>query len=83
MDRLLVRDTDTALLNAQLVAGGVRVTEISAERRSLEDVVLAVTGSGSDRVDRPVSRGASVPPRPRGTTATSWGRATWPAEEQP
>jgi hypothetical protein len=34
------------------LAGGVRVTEISAERRSLEDVVLAVTGSGSDRVDR-------------------------------
>ncbi len=55
VDRLLVRDADTALLNAQLVAGGVRVTEISAERRSLEDVVLAVTGSGSDRVDRPVS----------------------------
>ena len=74
VDRLLVRDTDTALLNAQLVAGGVRVTEISAERRSLEDVVLAVTGSGSDRVDRPVSRGVR-PPRPRGTTATSWGRA--------
>ena len=64
VDRLLVRDTDTALLNAQLVAGGVRVTEISAERRSLEDVVLAVTGSGSDRVDRPVSRGRPPAPAP-------------------
>ena len=62
--RLLVRAADTALLNAQLVAGGVRVTEISAERRSLEDVVLAVTSSGSDRVDRPVSRGRPAGPGP-------------------
>jgi ABC-2 type transport system ATP-binding protein len=61
VDRLLVRDPDTALLNAQLVAGGVRVTEISAERRSLEDVVLAVTSSGSDRVDRPVSGRPAAP----------------------
>jgi ABC-2 type transport system ATP-binding protein len=63
-DRLLVRDTDIALLNAQLVAGGVRVTEISAERRSLEEVVLAVTSSGSDRVDRPASRGRPPAPAP-------------------
>ena len=49
-DRLLVSGNDTAMLNAQLVAGGVRVSEISAERRSLEEVVLAVTSSGSDRV---------------------------------
>ena len=66
VDRLLVRDTDTATLNAQLVAGGVRVTEISAERRSLEDVVLAVTSSGSDRVDRPVSSGRPPAPDPAG-----------------
>ena len=44
-------DADTAALNSRLVAHGVRVTEIAAERRSLEDVVLSVTGSGSDRVD--------------------------------
>ena len=50
--RLLVAGADTAALNAQLVADGVRVTEIAAERRSLEDVVLSVTGSGSDRVQR-------------------------------
>jgi hypothetical protein len=30
----------------------VRVSEFAPERRSLEDLVLAVTGSGSDRVDR-------------------------------
>ena len=49
--RLVVADADTAALNSRLVAHGVRVTEIAAERRSLEDVVLSVTGSGSDRVD--------------------------------
>ncbi len=49
--RLVVADPDTAALNSRLVAHGVRVTEIAAERRSLEDVVLSVTGSGSDRVD--------------------------------
>jgi ABC-type multidrug transport system ATPase subunit len=51
-ERLLVAGADTAALNAQLVAGGIRVSEIVPERRSLEDVVLAVTGTGSDRVDR-------------------------------
>ena len=49
--RLVIADADTAALNSRLVAQGVRVTEIAAERRSLEDVVLSVTGSGSDRVD--------------------------------
>ncbi len=47
----MIADADTAALNSRLVAHGVRVTEIAAERRSLEDVVLSVTGSGSDRVD--------------------------------
>ena len=47
----MIADADTAALNSRLVAQGVRVTEIAAERRSLEDVVLSVTGSGSDRVD--------------------------------
>jgi ABC-2 type transport system ATP-binding protein len=82
VDRLLVRDTDTALLNAQLVAGGVRVTEISAERRSLEDVVLAVTGSGSDRVDRPVSRGRPLAPAP-GDDSDVLGQGKMTGEEQP
>jgi ABC-type multidrug transport system ATPase subunit len=58
-ERLLVADADTAALNARLVAAGVRVTEIAAERRSLEEVVLAVTGSGSDRVS--VSRAGPDP----------------------
>ena len=47
--RLLVADPDTAALNSTLVAAGVRVSGITAERRTLEDVVLSVTGSGTDR----------------------------------
>jgi ABC-2 type transport system ATP-binding protein len=43
--------TGAAAVNARLVAAGVRVTGIVPERRSLEQLVLAVTGAGSDRVD--------------------------------
>jgi ABC-type multidrug transport system ATPase subunit len=50
-DRLTVLAADAAELNGRLVAAGVRVTEIGPERRSLEDLVLALTSSGSDRVD--------------------------------
>ena len=49
--RLVVRHTDPAGLNALLVGGGVRVAEISAERRSLEQVVLELTTASADRVD--------------------------------
>jgi len=80
-DRLLVRDADTATLNAQLVAGGVRVTGISAERRSLEDVVLAVTSSGSDRVGRPVSHGHPPAPAP-GDSGDVLEQGTMAGEEQ-
>jgi ABC-type multidrug transport system ATPase subunit len=51
-DRLLVAGADPAELNARLVAAGMRVSEIGPERRSLEALMLAVTGSGSDRIDR-------------------------------
>jgi ABC-type multidrug transport system ATPase subunit len=50
-ERLFVRHADPAGLNALLVHGGVRVAAISPERRSLEQVVLDVTGAGSDRFD--------------------------------
>ena len=49
-DQVLVADDDPAALNARLVGAGIRVTEISAERRTLEQVVLELTGSGSDRM---------------------------------
>ena len=38
-------------LVTDMVAAGVRVQEVVAERRSLEQVVLSVTSAGSDRVD--------------------------------
>jgi ABC-2 type transport system ATP-binding protein len=48
-DRLVIRHGDPAALNALLVGAGVRVTSIHAEQRTLEQVVLDVTGPGSDR----------------------------------
>ncbi|SEP05532.1 ABC transporter ATP-binding protein [Amycolatopsis saalfeldensis] len=48
-DKLLVRHGNPAELNALLVAEGVPVTSLQAERRTLEQVVLDVTGAGSDR----------------------------------
>jgi ABC-type multidrug transport system ATPase subunit len=51
-DQLAVRHADAAELNALLVAAGLRVVELAPERQSLEDVVLEVTSSGSDRVDK-------------------------------
>ncbi len=51
-DVVLVRADDPAALNARLVAAGVPVTELVAERRTLEQVVLDVTGTGADRIDR-------------------------------
>jgi ABC-2 type transport system ATP-binding protein len=54
-DRLVIASYDPADLNTRLVGGGVRVRELAPERRTLEEVVLAATGAGSDRVagDRP------------------------------
>jgi hypothetical protein len=48
-DRLVVRETDPAALNAALVGAGVAVTEITVERRTLEEVVVEMTGPGSDQ----------------------------------
>jgi ABC-type multidrug transport system ATPase subunit len=59
-DRLVVAEADPAAVNARLVAAGLRVSEIGPERRSLEDLMLSVTGSGSDRID------AAARPRPGG-----------------
>jgi len=50
--RLVVRHPDPADLNATLVREGIRVSAISEERRTLEEVVLEVTGHGSDRLER-------------------------------
>jgi len=47
---LLVRVTDVAALNSRLVTRGVRVEELSPERRALEDIVLAATQPTSDQL---------------------------------
>jgi ABC-type multidrug transport system ATPase subunit len=49
-DRLMVTAPDAAFLNSQLVTAGLRIAELRSEVRSLEDVVLEVTGPGSDRL---------------------------------
>jgi ABC-2 type transport system ATP-binding protein len=50
-DTLVVRHADPAALNARLVGAGVRVAGLTTERRTLEQVVLELTGHGTDRVD--------------------------------
>jgi len=44
-ERLVMSAQDPAGLNAELVAGGVRVRELGPERRGLEQVVLEATGA--------------------------------------
>jgi len=51
-DLVMVRADDPAALNARLVAAGVPVRELTALRRTLEQVVLELTGPSADRVDR-------------------------------
>jgi ABC-2 type transport system ATP-binding protein len=46
---LVVRSTDPAELNARLVGAGVPVRSLAVHRRSLEEIVLDVTGAGSDQ----------------------------------
>ena len=48
---LTVRHPDSGALNAELVAAGIRITEIGGERRTLEQVVLDATTTNSDRVE--------------------------------
>ena len=50
---LLVRGQDAAELNARLVGAGLRVSAIGAHQRTLEEVVLSVTGTGSDHIEGP------------------------------
>ena len=63
-DTVVVRGGNPASLNARLVGAGVPVSGLSEERRTLEQVVLELTGSGNDRVDRP-AHGTGVGPAAR------------------
>jgi ABC-type multidrug transport system ATPase subunit len=56
-DQLLVRPAagygaakDAATLNARLVRAGLRVSAIGPHQRTLEEIVLSVTGTGSDHI---------------------------------
>jgi ABC-2 type transport system ATP-binding protein len=48
---LTVRALPVAEVTRRLVVAGIAVHEAVAERRTLEDVVLSMTGPGNDRVD--------------------------------
>jgi ABC-2 type transport system ATP-binding protein len=50
---LVVRSPDPAALNARLVAAGVPVRSLMVQRRTLEEIVLEVTGAGSDQFGVP------------------------------
>ena len=50
-DLVMVRADDPGELNARLVAAGVTVRELTPLRRTLEQVVLELTGPSADRVD--------------------------------
>lgn len=62
--RLVVRHPDAAALNARLVGDGLRVSSIGPQNRTLEDIVLEVTGAGSDQVDKPAAGPAATPGDP-------------------
>ena len=49
--RLLVRSQNAAALNARLVGAGLRVSAIGPHQRTLEEIVLSVTGTGSDHIE--------------------------------
>jgi ABC-2 type transport system ATP-binding protein len=42
-----------AELNARLVGEGLRITAIGQHQRTLEEIVLEVTGTGSDHIGGP------------------------------
>jgi ABC-type multidrug transport system ATPase subunit len=48
--QLLVACADPAALNARLVGAGLRVSAIRPHQRTLEEIVLDVTGTGSDQI---------------------------------
>jgi hypothetical protein len=62
--RLVVEGLPVRGGDARLVGAGLAVHEAVAERRTLEDVVLSLTGPGSDRV-RDRRRDPQAGPRPR------------------
>ena len=50
-ERVIVRGKDPAEVNALLVRAGIPVTGLALQRPTLEEVVLAATGTSTDRVE--------------------------------
>jgi ABC-2 type transport system ATP-binding protein len=50
-ERVIVKGSDPAEVNALLVGAGIPVTGLSLQRPSLEEVVLAAAGTSPDRVE--------------------------------
>jgi ABC-type multidrug transport system ATPase subunit len=50
-ERVVVRGEDPAEVNALLVGAGIPVTGLALQRPTLEEVVLAATGTSTDRVE--------------------------------
>jgi ABC-2 type transport system ATP-binding protein len=73
-DRLIVADAEPAVVNAELTAVGLRVTEIGPERRSLEELVLSLTSAGSDRFDGSVPAAPDEPTAERDESDAEAGR---------
>jgi ABC-type multidrug transport system ATPase subunit len=73
-DRLVIAEADPAQVNARLVEAGLRVSEIGPERRSLEELMLSVTGSGSDRIDAGDRSGARSGAAESGAAREAAGR---------
>ena len=57
---LLVKSDDAAALNARLVKAGVPVRSLAAQRRTVEEIVLDVTGSGSDEFGVAAAEGSAT-----------------------
>jgi len=74
-DRLVVRAADPAEVNARLVGHGLRITELTEQRRTLEEVVLAATTASSDRVDGPAVAGGPAAGGPAGGGPAAGGPA--------
>ena len=52
---LVVKASDPAELNARLVGAGVPVRSLAVQRRTLEEIVLDLTGAGSDQFGVPAT----------------------------
>ena len=77
--RVLIRHDDPAELNATLVGKGFRIEHLTPQRRTLEDVVFDLTGSGSDRVPGDDARPGGVAGSGAGSGAGGRAQPNWAA----